>query len=346
VGGRGLEAVEYRGECLTNRQLALGGAAVVAIGLFTPVVTLPVVGSVNLFNNGTNVVALLVLALAGIAAALAGRDRIADALWPGVAAAAVLLFAFLRLQYALSTMRAELAKSLEGNPFAGMAQAAMGAVQLQWGWLVLAGGCGLIIHAALKARREAGTPALAVGEGAARNVALLSGALLVAAIGWDLASRTGLNAGGGSGAASAPVAASPSTDLPSARAEGPSQEERAYIAQHLRLYGLKAKYYDSVLDGRVPGVDFKIKNEGNRTLNGVTVKVVFQDAEGRAIAEEEYNPVLVSEYSYGGDNTPLRPNYIWQNEPDKFYSAKSVPTEWKEGQATATITDIEFGPAE
>jgi hypothetical protein len=331
---------------LTKRQLALGGAAAVAIGLFTPIVTLPVVGSVNLFNNGTNVVALIVLALAGVAAALAGRDRVADALWPGAAAAAVLLFAFLRLQYSLSDMRAELAKSLEGNPFAGMAQAALGAVQLQWGWLVLAGGCGLIIHAALKTRRETGTPTLAIGEGGARPIALASAALLLAAVGWDLVLRAGVVSGAGATPATAPTADSPAADLPSAKAEGPSQDERAYIAEHLRLYGLKAKYYDSILDGRVPGVDFKIKNEGNRTLNGVTVKVVFHDADGRPIAEEEYNPVLVSEYSYGGDNTPLRPNYIWQNEPDQFYSAKSVPTEWKEGQATATITDIEFGPAE
>jgi hypothetical protein len=90
-------------------------------------------------------------------------------------------------------------------------------------------------------------------------------------------------------------------------------------------------------------VDFKIQNNGDRTLNKVTVRVIFFDAAGTPISEEEYHPVVVSAYSIG-DNTPLRPHYIWQQESDKFYEAKNVPSEWAEGKATATITEIEFGP--
>ena len=89
---------------------------------------------------------------------------------------------------------------------------------------------------------------------------------------------------------------------------------------------------------------FKIKNNGNRTLNGVTVRVVFYDSAGKPISEEEYNPVIVSSYNFGDDNKPLRPNYIWQDEADKFYAAKSVPSEWEVGKASATITDIDFAP--
>ena len=64
-------------------------------------------------------------------------------------------------------------------------------------------------------------------------------------------------------------------------------------------------------------------------------------AAGNVIAEEDYHPVLVSEYSFG-DSKPLKPNYIWQMERGKFYQAENVPTEWQEGNATAKITDIEF----
>ena len=35
-------------------------------------------------------------------------------------------------------------------------------------------------------------------------------------------------------------------------------------------------------------------------------------------------------------------NYIWQMERGKFYKADSAPSEWKEGSASAKITDIEF----
>ena len=91
----------------------------------------------------------------------------------------------------------------------------------------------------------------------------------------------------------------------------------------------------------MPGVDFKLKNGGDRSLNEVEVTVYFQGSGGAIIAEESYHPVLVSTYSFG-NNKPLKPNYIWQMERGKFYKADSVPTEWKEGAASATITDIEF----
>ncbi len=96
-----------------------------------------------------------------------------------------------------------------------------------------------------------------------------------------------------------------------------------------------------MLDGRVPGVTFKLKNNGDRTLDKVKVTVFFNDENGNIIFEEDYHPVLVSDYSLY-DNKPLKPNYVWRNERGRFYSAKSVPSEWKTGDVTAKITDIEF----
>ena len=114
----------------------------------------------------------------------------------------------------------------------------------------------------------------------------------------------------------------------------------AYIQSRLELYDLTAKYHDSVLDGRVPGVDFKIRNKGERTLKKVEVTVHFKDAAGKIISEKAFYPVLVTEF--GGDNNPLKPGYIWQMETGHFYAAKNVPSEWDEGRADFKITDIEF----
>jgi len=119
------------------------------------------------------------------------------------------------------------------------------------------------------------------------------------------------------------------------------EEKQAYIG-NVVLYDLKARYYTSYLDEKVPGVEFKLKNKGNRTLKEVEVTVYFKDATGTIIAEKTYHPVLVSEYSFSGDNKPLKPNYIWQLERGNFYKADSVPTEWKEGAVSAKITNIEF----
>ena len=120
-----------------------------------------------------------------------------------------------------------------------------------------------------------------------------------------------------------------------------SSEKQAYL-EKIDLYDFTAKYQDAVLDGRVPGVNFKIKNKGDRTLSKVEVTVYFKSPDGTVIAEESYYPVLVTEESFSGDNKPLKPNYIWQQERGHFYTAKNVPSEWKEGAASAKITAIEF----
>ncbi|WP_415713228.1 hypothetical protein [Maridesulfovibrio sp.] len=118
-------------------------------------------------------------------------------------------------------------------------------------------------------------------------------------------------------------------------------EKQKYL-DLVELYGVKSKYYKTYSDDRVPGVEFKLKNKGDRTLKTVQVTVFFKNEDGTVIAEEKYHPVLVSKYSVGRKNKPLKPNYIWQMERDKFYVAKSVPTEWKEGAISAEITEIEF----
>ncbi|TYO96769.1 hypothetical protein EDC39_11257 [Geothermobacter ehrlichii] len=119
------------------------------------------------------------------------------------------------------------------------------------------------------------------------------------------------------------------------------EKKQAYIKKVV-LYDLKARYYDTFLEKKVPGVEFKIKNKGDKTLKKVEVTVYFKDANGTIIAEEDYYPVLVTKYSFGGNNKPLKPNYIWQMERGKFYKADSVPSEWKEGSVSAKITNIEF----
>jgi hypothetical protein len=97
----------------------------------------------------------------------------------------------------------------------------------------------------------------------------------------------------------------------------------------------------TALDERVPGVEFKLKNSGNRTLDLGEVTVYFSDHNGRAISEEDYHPVLVSEMSFE-PSKPLKPGYIWQMETGKFYQAPHGPTEWQEANAVAKITDLAF----
>jgi len=332
---------------MTNRNMIFLGAGLLLVGLFMPIVTMPLVGSVNLFGNGGNTAGLVLMALAALGAGLVLKDRPSDVFWPGVAACGVLIYCFGRLQYGFAQMRASI-QELEGNPFAGLAEGAMSAVQIQWGWLVLAIGAGLMVYAAFKSRDESSPKILSVPDTTPRRVifGLALASLLVLPVQDLIGSSRVPGAAAERAGPFAPSVQGADAAAPATQAAAPAMEEANYITQHLQVYSLEAKYFDAVLDGRVPGVTFKVKNNGGRTLNKVGVRVVFHDADGQPIAEETYFPVLVSAYSYGVANTPLRPNYIAQQERGQFWSAKSVPSEWESGCATATTTEIEFAPDE
>ena len=116
--------------------------------------------------------------------------------------------------------------------------------------------------------------------------------------------------------------------------------KQEYI-KNVALYDLEAKFYTTFSNTKVPGVKFKLKNNGDRLLREVEVTAYFKDANGTVIAEERYRPVLAMKKSYRGDQI-LKKNYIWQMEEGNFYKAEGVPTAWKEGAVEAKVTNIKF----
>ena len=117
--------------------------------------------------------------------------------------------------------------------------------------------------------------------------------------------------------------------------------KQEYI-KNVALYDLEAKFYTTFSNTNVPGVKFKLKNNGDKLLREVEVTVYFKDAEGMVIAEERYRPVLAMKKSYSGDQVILKKNYIWQMEEGNFYKAEGVPTVWQEGAVEAKVTNIKL----
>ena len=62
---------------------------------------------------------------------------------------------FVRFQLKLSELRERLATELAYNPFRSLAETAMGAIQLQWGWAALLVGAGMVTWAGWQARQSA-----------------------------------------------------------------------------------------------------------------------------------------------------------------------------------------------
>ncbi len=118
-----------------------------------------------------------------------------------------------------------------------------------------------------------------------------------------------------------------------------SVDEENYIQEHIQLYEFSAKYHNTY-DGKMAGVTFKMKNNGERILSEVAVTVYFPNASGEDVSEEVFYPVLSR--SIYGDSKPLKPGYIWQLDGEKFYPAKNVPSEWYPPRTHYKITNIKF----
>lgn len=114
-----------------------------------------------------------------------------------------------------------------------------------------------------------------------------------------------------------------------------------YISK-IEITEFLAQRIDTYLEKDIPAVRISLKNKGNRSLDKVKVVVYFKDKDGNTIFEESFHPILVSKYSYGGDNKPLKPGYVKEMKKGKYYTLKSALSDWQEGKATAQIVDIEF----
>jgi hypothetical protein len=118
------------------------------IGVFAPVIRMPIVGGVSLIQ-GTSGYVLLGAALLSLMVALANRLKV---LW---STGAVSLGVVLHVVYKFHSMKSEMTtrsdKDLEDNPFGGLFDLAVQFIQLEWGCPVLAiGACLLLVAAGWK----------------------------------------------------------------------------------------------------------------------------------------------------------------------------------------------------
>ena len=133
------------------------GSILLFLGVFAPIISLPVVGSVNYFQNGRGD-GVLIFILAVASAIFTALDKFRAVFPTGSACFAVLTFTFLNIQTTLSEMKSRIEPEFGGNPFRGVADLAVNLVQIQWGFAVLIlGACFLMVAAALDdSQRRAG----------------------------------------------------------------------------------------------------------------------------------------------------------------------------------------------
>ncbi|CAO1665077.1 hypothetical protein NYA30BAC_02536 [Halomonas sp. NYA30] len=120
----------------TKQLLGLIGSIILFIGVFTPIVSVPIMGNMNYFQNGKgDGTIVLILAVISLVLVLANKYK---GLWfTGIGSLGVMLFTFINFQSKMSQAKADMETELAGNPFRGLADMAMQSVQLQWGWALM-----------------------------------------------------------------------------------------------------------------------------------------------------------------------------------------------------------------
>lgn len=138
-------------------------AFLMMLGAFCPIVSFPVVGSVNYVMGGhgdgifvvVGAVAIIVLILSGyrrITAIIAG----ACALW--------MIITLAKISSHLANVREKFDQSIEDDPFGRLAKVMGNSVGLEWGWVLLFGGAIAVVVLVLAAPRESANTAPSPSE--------------------------------------------------------------------------------------------------------------------------------------------------------------------------------------
>lgn len=130
----------------------LAGALLLAVGVFMPLASLPIVGSLNYMSRGRGdgmIVLLLALVIGGL---VIFRFRLIAAVL-GLAVAGLMATTFVTLLNALHEMDVKAADLAKDNPFGVLAVAFARNSGMEWGWVLLFAGVAMIIVAGFTAPR-------------------------------------------------------------------------------------------------------------------------------------------------------------------------------------------------
>ena len=113
-----------------------------------------------------------------------------------------------------------------------------------------------------------------------------------------------------------------------------SNETIEYINNYFVLENAVVKQFTSYSDKKEWGFsNIQVKNNGDKTVTGMTITVYFQDTDGKDVAEDSFN---ISQFN------SLKPNYSWKQDEDRYYQFKNLTSDVDPTRHTIKVTDLEF----
>lgn len=115
------------------------GAGLLALSVFLPIVSLPIVGSIN-YIQGDGLFVLLFAVAAGVLVAMKKYKLV---IIPTGLALVLVSFALINFVTKINEIKASM-DGVSGGLFGGLAEGLFNSVQLQWGWFVMYLGIGAL----------------------------------------------------------------------------------------------------------------------------------------------------------------------------------------------------------
>lgn len=139
--------VQTREYTQKNQMIAIAGSLLLFVGVFSPIVQLPIVGTINIYNQGEGD-GIFILIVAALATIFTFTKHFRFHVFAGSVVLVDVAIILYRFTSKLSQAKSQLNIDMADNPFRGFADMAMKSVQLQWGWTVLVIGAVLLISSA------------------------------------------------------------------------------------------------------------------------------------------------------------------------------------------------------
>ena len=112
------------------------GSIILIISVFTPIVSVPIIGSINYFQNGKGD-GVIVLVLAVISFLFVFFNNYKGLWFTAGSSLAVMMFTIYNFYFKIAQAKINMKMELGNNPFSDFADIALQSVQLEWGWAFL-----------------------------------------------------------------------------------------------------------------------------------------------------------------------------------------------------------------
>jgi len=262
--------------------VGLIGAVVLFVGTFAPIVSVPVVGSINYFQNGKGDGSIIIF-LAVLSAILVLTRRYTGLWITSALTLRLLAFTYLTLQARLSVAQESVGIELADNPFKEFGNVMLQSIQIQWGWALLVVGALLLVGAA--ALNSESKIAGNVSPQMNRTVAIMSGLLLAIIVGGSAAYAQHEKV-----QALDEVKAKVAKEVESKRQQDASDQQTAQAEDQakqnaLNQLTLETWTWDSTEYSRA--LVGTIQNNSNRTIGFVSVNFNLLDKDGDKVGTAE-----------------------------------------------------------